>query len=289
VMGDTAHVPYDQQTSASRSSVLMGTAILRACHHIHDQLRILASRAYGEHEDSITVTPGVVHLSDRDLPIAQVVKDGLGRLGGEVIGNGEKRVDPDPAHGLGGKGVFFEFNCNATELEIDRETGEVVLVRHVTVGDVGKALNAGQVAAQDEGATIMGLGHTLMEEMVLDGRGRIRNLGATDYRILTSMDLPREMGSASIENGDGPGPYGSKGVSEGGLLATAPAVAAAIASATGVLIRELPLTPERIWRALREQAGAKDPAATGKDPLSGDSGDAPMIPSEPHSSYAKIR
>lgn len=257
VMGDTAHVPYDQQTSASRSSVLMGNAILRACQDIQAQVRILASRAYGEHEDAIVVEPGVVRLSDRTLTIAQVVKDGLGRLGGEVIGNGEMRVDPDPAHGLGGKGVFFEFNCNATEVEVDRETGEMVLVRHVTVGDVGRALNPGQVAAQDEGATIMGLGHTLMEEIVLDARGRIRNLGATDYRILTSMDLPGELHSASVENADGPGPYGIKGVSEGGLLATAPAVAAAVASATGVLIRELPLTPERIWRALSAREGSE--------------------------------
>ena len=80
------------------------------------------------------------------------------------------------------------------------------------------ALNPLQVQMQDEGAAIMGLGHTLMEHYIFDEEGRIRNLGAIDYRIPTTMDLPDEMVSAIIENDDGPGPYGAKGMSEGALL-----------------------------------------------------------------------
>ena len=106
---------------------------------------------------------------------------------------------------------------------------------------------------QDEGAAIMGLGHTLMETYIFDSAGRVRNLGAIDYKIPTSMDLPLEMLSDMVENGDGPGPYGAKGMSEGALLAVAPAVAAAVRQACGAVIRELPLTPERVWRALRDR------------------------------------
>ena len=124
------------------------------------------------------------------------------------------------------------------------------IARYVTVSDVGKALNPIQVRGQDEGAAIMGLGHTLMEHYIHDDAGRIRNLGAIDYRIPTSIDLPLQMTSAIVENEDGPGPYGSKGMSEGALLCVAPAVAAAVRDATGVFIRDLPLTPERVWRAL---------------------------------------
>jgi CO/xanthine dehydrogenase Mo-binding subunit len=98
----------------------------------------------------------------------------------------------------------------------------------------------------------MGLGHTLMEHYIYDEAGRIRNLGAIDYRIPTSMDLPLALETDIVELEDGPGPYGSKGMSEGALLAVAPAVAAAVRDATGVVIRELPLTPERVWRALHE-------------------------------------
>ena len=126
----------------------------------------------------------------------------------------------------------------------------MLVTRHVTVSDVGKALNPTQVRGQDEGAAIMGLGHTLMEHYIFDDEGRIRNLGAIDYRIPTTMDLPLSIESEIVENGDGPGPYGAKGMSEGALLPVAPAVAAAVRDATGVVIRDLPLTPESVWRAL---------------------------------------
>ena len=177
---------------------------------------------------------------------------GLGRLGGEIIGVGESRKEAEPDHPLGGTSAFYEFNCTAVEASVDRGTGDITIHRYVTVSDVGKALNPSQVRGQDEGAAVMGLGHTLMEHYILDDTGRIRNLGAIDYRIPTSMDLPLRMESDMIENADGPGPYGAKGMSEGALLPVAPAVAAAVADATGVVIRDLPLSPERVWQALRE-------------------------------------
>jgi CO/xanthine dehydrogenase Mo-binding subunit len=107
---------------------------------------------------------------------------------------------------------------------------------------------------QDEGAAIMGLGHTLMEHYIFDDAGRVRNLGAIDYRIPTSMDLPVSLHSEIVENEDGPGPYGSKGMSEGALLCVAAAVGGAVREAIGVPIRDLPLTPERVWRAIHEAA-----------------------------------
>jgi len=131
----------------------------------------------------------------------------------------------------------------------------VTVERHVTVSDVGKALHPGQVRGQDEGAAVMGLGHTLMEHYLFDDSGRVRNLGAIDYRIPTSMDLPKAMESDAVENADGPGPYGAKGMSEGALLCVAPAVAAAVRQATGAVIRDLPLSPERVWRALHDAGG----------------------------------
>ena len=167
-----------------------------------------------------------------------------------------RRQRRSPEHPLGGAPAFYEFNCTAFEVSVDSETGEVLIHRHVTVGDVGRALNPLQVTMQDEGAAIMGLGHSLMEQLLVDDHGRIRNLGALDYRIPTTKDVPLELESDCIENGDGPGPRGSKGVSEGAILCTAPALAAAVTDATGVVIRDLPLTPERVWAAL-EARGAR--------------------------------
>lgn len=252
VMGDTAVVPYDQQTSASRSSVLMGTAVQRACQDIQGKLRVMAAELYELDENSIKIDPGVLMLPDREVPLVDVMQKALAPLGGEIIGNGEMRKDKDPTHPLGGTAAFFEFNCTASEVEVDMDTGHVTLVKHVTVGDVGRSLNPLQVQSQDDGAAIMGLGHTLMEHYIFDDQGRVRNIGAIDYRILTSMDLPLELHSESIENADGPGPYGIKGVSEGSLLVTAPAVGAAVREATGTVIRDLPLTPQRVWEAMEE-------------------------------------
>lgn len=253
IMGDTAIVPYDQQTSASRSTVLMGTSVYRACKDIHDKVRAMASRIHGVDEEDIEIGGGTVRLTGEELPIIEVAQEGLGPLGGEVIGNGEMRKDKEPDHPLAGSAAFFEFNCTAIEAEVDDGTGEIRIIKHVTVGDVGTALNPQQLRGQDDGAAIMGLGHTLMEVMIHDDQGRIRNLGAIDYRIPTSKDLPIELVSASVENNDGPGPYGAKGVSEGSLLCTAPAVGAAVREATGLVIRDLPLTPQRVWEAMREQ------------------------------------
>jgi CO/xanthine dehydrogenase Mo-binding subunit len=253
VMGDTAVVPYDQQTSASRSTVLMGNAVLAACREIQAKLRAMAARLHGLDEDAIVVEHGVVRLPAGPVPISEVLKPGLGSLGGEVIGTGESRKEAEPGHVLSGSAAFYEFNCTAVEVEVDQGTGEVVVARYVTVSDVGKAINPLQVRGQDEGAAIQGLGHTLMEHYIFDESGRIQNLGAIDYRIPTSMDLPLDLQSDIIENADGPGPYGAKGMSEGALLCVAAAVAAAVRDATGAVIRDLPLTPERVWRALLDR------------------------------------
>jgi CO/xanthine dehydrogenase Mo-binding subunit len=252
VMGDTAVVPYDQQTSASRSSVLMGNAVLGACRDIQAKLRAMAAELEGVEQSAVEIEHGEVRVGDRSTPIREVVARALGRLGGEITGLGESRKEAEPDHPLGGTSAFYEFNATAVEASVDRDTGDITIHRHVTVSDVGMALNPAQVRGQDEGAAVMGLGHTLMEHYILDDTGRIRNLGAIDYRIPTSMDLPLRMESDMIENADGPGPYGAKGMSEGALLPVAPAVAAAVADATGAVIRDLPLSPERVWQALHE-------------------------------------
>ncbi len=261
VMGDTAVVPFDLQTSASRSTVFMGTAITRACADIHAQLREMAVELTGADPDDVSIHDGVIAVGADERSIPEFVAAHLGRWNGELIGNGRMRKPHVAKHPLGGGAAFYEFNCTAFEAEVDRDTGEITIHKHVTVGDVGKALNPVQVEAQDEGAAIMGLGHTLMEHILLDEGGRIRNLGAIDYRIPTSRDLPKVMRALMVENEDGPGPHGAKGVSEGGLLCTAPALAAAVTQATGVTFHDLPLTPERVWRTLRDAEARGDAGA----------------------------
>ncbi len=234
VMGDTAVVPFDSSTSASRSTVFMGNAVITACRSINDQVKKMAA--------------GLESLA-ADASLADVLRAHFGPPRGEIIGIGEAGNAFEPSHPLGGRAAFWELMCAACEAEVDPETGEVIIHRLVLVSDVGTALNPQQVEAQDEGAAIMGLGHTLMEKLILGPDGRILNLGSLDYRIPSIKDGPLSLESLLIEAGDGPGPYGAKGAGEGGTLAVAAAIGAAIGQAAGVTIRELPLTPERIWRA----------------------------------------
>ena len=120
VMGDTAVVPYDQQTSASRSTVFMGNAIMRACRDIQAQVRTMAAGAESVPESQIVVDRGVVSLPDREVPMVDIVRTSLGKLGGEIIGNGVYRKEVEPDHPLGGSPAFYEFNCTAIELSVDR-------------------------------------------------------------------------------------------------------------------------------------------------------------------------
>jgi CO/xanthine dehydrogenase Mo-binding subunit len=216
----------------------------------------MAADVYSLPEADVEAHNGYLRLPDRQVGFEELMAEAFGPMLGEVIGTGSRRGDYVAGHPLGGHAAFYEFSCTASEVAVDRETGEVQLLRHVTVSDVGKALNPTHVAMQDEGAAMMGLGQTLMEHLVFDPEtGRIQNLGALDYRIPTTKDVPLEMESLVVENEDGPGPYGSKGTGESGLLSTAPAIASAIWDATGVVIRDLPLTPERVWRALQAARG----------------------------------
>jgi CO/xanthine dehydrogenase Mo-binding subunit len=245
-------VPFDLQTSASRSTVFMGNAVLEACRDIRRRVVALYAEATDVDEAELSEGPGVIVTPDGELPLLEASRIALGSLGGEFVGQGTARMRGRKGHPLGGDAAFYEFNCTAIEVEVDVETGELLLHKHVSVSDVGRELNPLQVISQDEGASIMGLGHSQMEQLLVDDRGIIRNLGALDYRIPTFKDVPVELITHGIENHDGPGPYGSKGISEGALLCTAGALGAAVSDAIGVPIRDLPLTPERVWTALNQ-------------------------------------
>jgi CO/xanthine dehydrogenase Mo-binding subunit len=252
-MGDTSAVPFDLQTSASRSTVVMGSAIINACAEIKRQLKGLAAECYGVAAEAVQVSAGVIHLPEGDRSFLELLRKRFGRVKGEVIGVGSQRYEYRKGHPLGGQPAFYEVVAVAAEVEVDRETGETGIHKLVVVGDVGKAINPQHVAMQDEGAAVQALGHSIMEHCVMDASGRVLNLGALDYRIPTTKDVPEHFVSIHVENADGPGPYGAKGVAEGGILATAPAIGAAVEEAIGVRIRDLPLTPERIWNALNNR------------------------------------
>ena len=246
VMGDTSVVPFDSSTSASRSTVFMGNAVAKACRDVKAKLKQMAVQTFAVPDSDVRVGKGSVVISGRELSYEEFLHAHFGPPRGEVIGIGHEGNAYDPAHPLGGRPAFWEMMCAAAEVEVDPEVGMVRIVKLILVSDIGKALNPQQVQGQDEGAAVMGLGHSFMEQLLLDDHGRIRNLGALDYRIPTIQDTAESLHSILIENEDGPGPFGAKGAGEGGILAIAAAVGAAVNEAAGIQLRDLPMTPERV-------------------------------------------
>jgi CO/xanthine dehydrogenase Mo-binding subunit len=147
--------------------------------------------------------------------------------------------------------IFWKFATHAAEVEVDLETGIVKVLRVVAAHDVGKAINPMGCEQQIEGAVIMGLSNTLYEEFKMEN-GRILNDTLADYKLATMQELP-EIVTILVESVQKEGPFGAKGIGEPAAAPTAPAIANAIYNAIGVRIKELPITPDKILSALREQ------------------------------------
>src|SRR5262245_58212678 len=164
---------------------------------------------------------------------------------------------------LGATASFWEIGLGAAVVTVDRETGAVTVHRYVSLSDPGRAINPAGVEGQDLGGAMQGLGPALFEAMVYDD-GQLVNGSMIDYRLPLFSDLPPAFDALIIEGGGGPGPHGAKGVAESSIINVAPALANAVFAATGVRLRDLPLTPERIWRALRDAESRSPKRETGR-------------------------
>ena len=243
----TTATPFDRSTGASRSTTVMGNAVKVAALDLRQQLIDAAVEVLKTKRSQIELSNGKVLVKDRAYSYGKIVSLFFGMPGGELIGRGTMR----PGAGMASQfPLFWETGMGAAEISLDIETGDIKVDRYATVADVGKAINPTQAEGQDEGAAIQGLGHTLFESMLYESAQPL-NANLIDYRVPRFTDLPAHFDSALIENGDGPGPYGAKGMGESGIVSVAPALGNAVFRATGARVRALPLTPERVWRAIR--------------------------------------
>ena len=245
---DTKVTPYDSSTGSSRSTTCMGHAVQEAARDLKKQLIKIAADAFHVPPGQIQLQDGALVCGEARLTFKEALEQRFGKgSGGELIGHGE--TGPDITDNQ--LPVFWEVGMGMVELDIDEETGQVRIKRLVSVADVGKAIHPEGCIGQEEGAAMMGIGHTLFEQMIYDANGQLLNPGLVDYRVPNFNDVPEEFHTVLIENQDGPGPYGVRGMGEGGLLSVAPSAANALARATGIRVTDLPLTPERVWRALK--------------------------------------
>jgi CO/xanthine dehydrogenase Mo-binding subunit len=150
---------------------------------------------------------------------------------------------------LGSPTLFWEIGFGAAEVEVDESTGAVKVLKYVSLTDAGKIMHPVQCRGQDEGAAIFGLGQALFEDMVYEN-GRLMNPNLVDYRLPRFRDLPSEFKTILLEEGAGRGPYGAKGMGEGGILAVAPAICNAVYNATGIRITQVPINREKLLEAM---------------------------------------
>ena len=245
---DTAFTPFDRSTGSSRSTTVMGKAVELAGSDARRQIVELAVEHFECPEEAIMLKDGEAIAGGKKISYGELIHKHFAMQGGELVGTGyaHSGMASTPANPL-----FWEIGIGAVEVSVDRETGTVHVEKYVTAADAGKALHPLQCEGQDEGSAMMGFGHTFYETYQFDG-GQIINSTLVDYKVPTFDDVPDEFESILIEDANGPGPYGAKGLGEGGIIPVAPAVANAVAWSTGARIKSLPMTPEKVWRAIKE-------------------------------------
>ncbi|MHB8499772.1 MAG: xanthine dehydrogenase family protein molybdopterin-binding subunit [Candidatus Acidiferrales bacterium] len=256
---DTGSGPYDASTGASRSTTMSGLAAHRAALAVRRRLCEHLARTHSVDADELSFESGTIRLpSGSVVTLANVVHEIFGARGGNLIGVGEVTRHEFPT-----TPPFWEISGGHAEVAVDTGTGEIRLLAYVSVSDVGRVVNPVTMEGQEEGAFAQGLGHTIFEEMRWDAGQPVTD-SLVNYRVPRATDMPNWFHSAQVENADGPGAFGIKGGGEGPIMPVAPAIGAAVKDATGVEIRDLPLNPERVWRAL-VAAGLATNHAAGAD------------------------
>jgi len=218
ICNDSSEAPNAGSASASRMTLMGGRAVRDAA---------LAAREQWGSTDDYRVKATVQYRPPATTPL-------------------------DPVTGAGTPNYCYGYAAQAVEVEVNMLTGQVQVLRIISVHDVGKAINRQQVEGQIEGCLAQALGYTLLEHFQVHD-GHILTPYFSTYLLPTILDMPTEIVPIILELADPNGPYGARGVAEMPLVPFAPAVASAIHDATGVWLTELPMTPERVLEALERQ------------------------------------
>jgi CO/xanthine dehydrogenase Mo-binding subunit len=257
---DSHFTPRAGTTTATRQLFMSGNAVLKAAREVRRHVVDQAAELLEAAAEDIELADGrafVRGVPARTVGFAEVVKAAAasGRPT-QVLDKFDAPSAPtiDPLTGQGKPFNDYTFGTQAVEAEVDRETGVARVTRLVACYDVGQAINRQSAEGQIEGGAAQGLGHALMEEVVLE-QGISKNPHLLDYRIPSTLDVPM-IETILIESGNGLGPFGAKGIGEPAMTPTPAAVMNAVSRATGRRITALPLTAERVLNTARDEASA---------------------------------
>lgn len=257
VCEDTSLMPDAGTAAASRQTYNTGNAIKLAC---EDFEKNIIEKARVEMELNSTVglkiKAGNVFLDfypQKTISFKDLSKKYANTINDTIIGEGvftAQSVTMDRETGQGAPYYPYTFNACAVELEVDTNTGKINILKSTLVQDVGKAINPNLIEGQMDGGFTMALGYTLFEDLnVVDGV--MKNNKFSKYLIPTAMDTI-DLEKVIVEDPESTAPFGAKGIGEPVMIPVAPAILNAIYDATGVRVKELPVTPEKLFKAIQE-------------------------------------
>ena len=243
VVGDTESVGYSDVTGGSRVTFATGMAVVEASRDVVRQLCERAAKIWEIDVEDVEWREGaaiaVNGSSGRDPLTIGELAAGAAKTGGPIQGRAS----------LNARGPGPGFATHICDVEVDKETGRIDVVRYTAIQDVGRAIHPSYVEGQMQGGAVQGIGWALNEEYVYNAEGELENPGFLDYRMPVASDLPM-IDTVIVEVPNPTHPYGVRGVGEVPIVPPLPAVANAVHNATGVRFRSLPISPPRVLEAL---------------------------------------
>lgn len=233
--------------SAQRTTMQMGNAVHNACNDLKRDLLGIAAQAKGGKAEEWQLIQGRLCWGETSFAIADIIR----LIGGGVVLKvvGYHSVPPMVKDSAFAGMDHWAPSGAAVDLEVNRDTGELRILGYAVIADAGKAIHYPSAKSQVDGGAVMGFGHALFEETIYQ-EGQFQNGDPFQYRLPVMEDIPQNFYSSMLEKGDGPGPFGSKGMAQTSIVTVGPAIGNAIYDALGVRIRSLPITPEKILRAM---------------------------------------
>ena len=260
---DTDFVSLDPGTYSSRITFVTGHAVVRAAESAKKQLAVVAAEILGAKAEDIEFKDRKIFVKgkpEKVVPFRTVARTAIQRGRGNVVfGEGRYALNTPNLDLFGGWNSPTEtFSCGfqAAEVEVDLETGQVRFVKSTIADDHGVEINPAEAKGQLLGCQSMALGIALTEEIKHDENGLIRNPTFVDYKLPRLLDHPKTK-AISMETYEPVAPFGIKECGEGNVVSTIPAIINAIHDATGVWIKDLPATPEKVLKAIKEKMGKK--------------------------------
>ena len=245
---ETGSLGVNEPTHGSRATFATGKAAVEACNEAIKEMCRRAADKWGIDPEAIDWFDGAAHPSGPnagDFPPMTIKEIGrrMGRTGGPISGH----------HATTYGGAGESFGTHVVDVEVDPETGRTTILRYLVVQDAGRAIHPSYVEGQFQGGAAQGIGWALNEEYIYGDDGRLQNAGFLDYRVPVASDLPM-IDTIIVEVPSDNHPFGVRGVGETGIAPPLPAIANAIADATGKRLRHLPISPPKVLKAIKESS-----------------------------------